>query len=1227
MGTAGRHPLRFHLRFAVWLAASLAGALLAGSARAQCQDHSDCDNGLFCDGAEVCDPVLDCQPGVPPLLDDSVGCTADSCDEVADVVVHAPQAELCSNGLFCDGEEICDPLLDCQAGTPPLLDDSVSCTADSCDEVADLVVHEPQAEVCSNGLFCDGAEVCDPVLDCQAGTPPLLDDSVGCTADSCDEVADVVVHTPQAELCSNGLFCDGDEICDPLLDCQAGIPPLLDDSVSCTADSCDEVADLVVHEPQAEVCSNGLFCDGAEVCDPVLDCLAGAPPLMDDAVGCTADSCDEVADVVVHSPQAELCSNGLFCDGAEICDPVLDCQAGAPPLLDDAVSCTADSCDEVADLVVHAPQAELCSNGLFCDGDEICDPLLDCQAGTPPLLDDSVSCTADSCDEVADIVVHAPQAELCSNGLFCDGAEVCDPVLDCQAGAPPLLDDSVGCTADSCDEVADLVVHEPQAQVCSNSLFCDGAEICDPVLDCQAGTPPVLDDSVSCTADSCDEVADLVIHAPQAELCSNGLFCDGAEVCDPVLDCKEGSAPALDDAVGCTVDSCDEVADAVVHAPQAALCDNGLFCDGSEFCHPVLDCKAGAPPALDDGNPCTLDHCDEQSDVVLHDPGPFGLPGLQLPPEQIGAWGPLLEWPEQATHTAVLHTGKVLWWRGTVTQSLAPTYLWDPATGDLANTGTAAVGNTLCMGHSFLPDGRVIAMGGWSYSPSPGGGSGLAMLFDPIAEVWTRIRDMAFRRYYPSAVALANGRTLALAGLESFSGTYADIPEEYDPATDTWTQLPQAELYLGYYPFTFLLDDGRVLSTGPYPLTAALDPVTREWALLPPSGVEPGEEGSAVMYRPGVVLRFGAGDGVAEVFDAHAAQLGWRAIAPMNYERSRSHPVVLPTGDVFLAGGSTLGNNPACAVHEAAIWHTGSETWTRLASMQRPRIYHATAALLPDARILVAGGETLHPGEQNAEVYSPPYLFRGPRPTLTSAPSSASYGELVRVYTPQAAEIASVALMRPASVTHNFDQNASYVPIPFSAGPGFLDLSIPANPNLLPPGYGMLFLVDGDGVPSVAHFLQIGGDGDTDGDSIPDLVDNCPYTANGPAEAGDPATGDQTDTDADQLGDACDPDDDGDGLLDLHETGTGIFVSATDTGSDPRLADSDGDGFSDGVEVAAGWDPNDPGDPSPVAVPALPLPGLALAALLLAAAAARLGAARARPLSAARAEGRGSARR
>ncbi len=105
-----------------------------------CTEDSECDDGEYCNGAETCDDgVTDlCLAGTPPVCDDGVGCTDDSCDEVNDECVNAVNNGNCDDGDFCTGVETCDPDLDCQAGDDPCPDDGLFCTGvESCNEDTD----------------------------------------------------------------------------------------------------------------------------------------------------------------------------------------------------------------------------------------------------------------------------------------------------------------------------------------------------------------------------------------------------------------------------------------------------------------------------------------------------------------------------------------------------------------------------------------------------------------------------------------------------------------------------------------------------------------------------------------------------------------------------------------------------------------------------------------------------------------------------------------------------------------------------------------------------------------------------------------------------------------------------------------------------------------------------------------------------------------------------------
>src|SRR6185503_15257937 len=108
------------------------------------------------------------------------------------------------------------------------------------------------------------------------------------------------------------------------------------------------------------------------------------------------------------------------------------------------------------------------------------------------------------------------------------------------------------------------------------------------------------------------------------------------------------------------------------------------------------------------------------------------------------------------------------------------------------------------------------------------------------------------------------------------------------------------------------------------------------------------------------------------------------------------------------------------------------------------------------------------------ELYSPPYLFKGARPTITSAPSTVPYSATFFVGTPDATSIVKARLIRLPAVTHAFDMNQRILQVSFTQTTGGLTLTAPSDRNQAPVGHYMLFLLNGSGVPSVAKVIQIG---------------------------------------------------------------------------------------------------------------------------------------------------------
>jgi hypothetical protein len=449
------------------------------------------------------------------------------------------------------------------------------------------------------------------------------------------------------------------------------------------------------------------------------------------------------------------------------------------------------------------------------------------------------------------------------------------------------------------------------------------------------------------------------------------------------------------------------------------------------------------------------------------------------PAAERGRWSAVMNWPLVAVHSTLLHTGEVLVWDGWEIPA-ATSKLWNPVTNTF--TSVPAQSAVFCASHSQLADGRLLVVGGHN-----GGEVGIrdVNMFDPRTRAWTYPPDMSFARWYPSSTTLGDGRVLVVSG-QITPGVWADTPEIYDPATNAWTSIPQinnSDMHDSEYPLSFLLPDGRVAVVTPNPgKVRLLDPARL-------TSVDPGSHPSLLkstvaMYRPGRLLATGGGNSsltnnaqtTASVIDFGQPSPAWRAVAPMAYPRYSHNLVVLADGSVLAVGGSTdLSLTSQTGTLAPELWDPATETWHTMASMQHRRNYHSTALLLPDGRVLVAGGGRLPPATDflSAEIFSPPYLFKGPRPVIAAAPAVIPQIGTVVVETLQALDIASVSLIRPGSVTHTLDMDQRYLPLQFSAEAGRLLVSGPGNPALAPPGYYMLVIVDKQGVPSTASFVRV----------------------------------------------------------------------------------------------------------------------------------------------------------
>jgi hypothetical protein len=457
---------------------------------------------------------------------------------------------------------------------------------------------------------------------------------------------------------------------------------------------------------------------------------------------------------------------------------------------------------------------------------------------------------------------------------------------------------------------------------------------------------------------------------------------------------------------------------------------------------------------------------------------------LISPMASLGQWEAPIAWPAIAIHAHLLPDGRVLTW-GTADR---PPVLWTPppspgAAGSFASVSEPA--NLFCSGHAFLPDGRLVSTGG--HSGINNKGILTTTVFNFANNSWTLGQNMANGRWYPTATTLATGEVLTLSGGDT--AQQVNLIPEVIQASGTIRELTSASLYLPYFPMAFVTPTGSVFAAGPSPTTYFLDPAgAGHWTPGPASAFGNRNYGSALMYDAGKILIVGGGTptATAEAIDLNGA-LAWHSAGSMAVARRQMNATVLADGKVLATGGTdATGFNTAptsTAVLAAELWDPATERWTTLSRMTHYRLYHSTALLLPDGRVLSVGsGSPAATGltdDFTAEIFSPPYLFNSDgtpatRPTISSTPTQVGYAQAFSVQTPAPSSVSKVMWISLASVTHSFNQNQHAVSLTHSvASTSAITVTAPARAALAPPGYYLLFIVDNRGVPSVAKIVRI----------------------------------------------------------------------------------------------------------------------------------------------------------
>ena len=511
-------------------------------------------------------------------------------------------------------------------------------------------------------------------------------------------------------------------------------------------------------------------------------------------------------------------------------------------------------------------------------------------------------------------------------------------------------------------------------------------------------------------------------------------------------------------------------------------------------------------------------------------------------PDDIGQWTSApFAIPNYAIHSAVLPTGKVLFWgyppiSGGARPNEGRAALWDPAKGtgpgslrsipppqiDVDGDGDTEPAPIYCSGQSFLPNGALLATGGnLAFSSVPDDpytsypGHNRAFTFDPWSETWIQQPAMRKGRWYPSQVEMADGRTAILSGYshEVPGGVYNQDLEIFTPSKSPSgvgriDYKPLGQKALSTYPHLFSLPSGDVAVAGPDRYdTGILDAGSLTWSERPLAQRQR-DASSAVLVPGGTkgssqIVQLGGYDPnqptgpdgswpateTSEGINLAARAPTWTSRPALNLGRVSHNTVLLPDKSMVTVGGgrgysdidgSYLVHDDA-RLRQVELYDPATGSWRLGPAQQEDRAYHSTAVLLPDGRIMSAGDD-LHPvppeggfsNSDTAEIYSPPYLFKGKRPKISRAPRAIDPGDSFKVSSPSP-KIARAVLMAPNSTTHGFDMQQRHVALKrtgVTPGKGISVVAPPSN-GVAPPGYYMLFLLNKKGVPSVAKWVRL----------------------------------------------------------------------------------------------------------------------------------------------------------
>jgi galactose oxidase len=503
--------------------------------------------------------------------------------------------------------------------------------------------------------------------------------------------------------------------------------------------------------------------------------------------------------------------------------------------------------------------------------------------------------------------------------------------------------------------------------------------------------------------------------------------------------------------------------------------------------------------------------------------------GLSIPQNasEAGMWSGVKVWPIVAIHLAVLPDGRVVAYGAEPSLDIPSGrvfLLWDPKLGfdpaSIEINGNAENVDSFCSAATLLRDGTLLVSGGSGTNVTT---SLESSVLDYKTGKSSRAPDLNKPRWYATLIALPDGRALVSGGADPFvshafldpdgaSNQISSTPEIYTKGVG-WKPLTGARSSDAFaaknnrywYPRQWVTPFGTIFGI----TTELLWEITTDGVgsikilgefKTPPNNItypNVGPTSTAVMYDVGKILQVG-GNGYANGFAIEASNLATildinklneskveiTEVDPMTFRRHWANSIVLPNGEVVVTGGAYFEDEyTPYPIFEAEIWNPITRKWRIGASAAIYRGYHSTSVLLTNGVVASCGGGIPGPiATYNCEMYYPPYLFekRGGKSVLASRPkirsissNTVKYGEKISVQMASVDTIREVSLIALSITTHAFNSNQRRLKLKFEVTASGLNVYIPSNANLAPPGYYHLTVLNSFGTPSTSVIIGI----------------------------------------------------------------------------------------------------------------------------------------------------------